>query len=75
MTPERWRDVESILQQALACEPAFRDAFVTDACASDEEHNAALTAFYRNFGDVMSTDEIAGYIAANAATPGRASAG
>lgn len=36
MTPERWRDVEAILQRALACEPGLRDAFVADACASDE---------------------------------------
>jgi ureidoacrylate peracid hydrolase len=67
------------------CESTARDAMMLNfatimvsdgnACASDEEHNAALTAFYRNFGDVMTTDEIVGYIAANAATPGRASAG
>jgi len=37
MTPERWRDVDVILQQALACDPGLRDAFVADACASDEE--------------------------------------
>jgi serine/threonine-protein kinase len=36
MAPERWRAVDAILQQALACEPARRHAFVMDACAGDE---------------------------------------
>jgi hypothetical protein len=36
-TPERWRAVEAVLQGALACEPALRDAFVAQACAGDEE--------------------------------------
>ena len=35
MTPERWRAVDVILQAALACEPALRDAFVADACGED----------------------------------------
>jgi serine/threonine-protein kinase len=37
MTPERWRAVESILNAALACEPAKRDAFVTGACGDDAD--------------------------------------
>ncbi|PWT91516.1 MAG: cysteine hydrolase [Proteobacteria bacterium] len=65
------------------CESTARDGMMLNfatimisdgnACASDEEHNAALTAFYRNFGDIMTTDEIIGYIEANAATPATAS--
>jgi len=35
MRPDRWREVDAILQQALACEPAGRDAFVAQACAGD----------------------------------------
>ena len=31
MTPERWRMVDAILQAALACEPARRDAVVAAA--------------------------------------------
>ena len=60
----------------VCCESTARDAMmrnfqtimVSDACASrtDAEHNAALIAFYRNFGDVMSSDELIGYIQANA---------
>jgi len=37
ITPERWRAVESILNAALACEPAKRDAFVTGACGDDAD--------------------------------------
>ena len=37
MTPERWRAVDTILQQALACEPVRRRTFVADACAGDED--------------------------------------
>ena len=37
MTPERWRAVDTILQRALACEPARRRTFVADACAGDED--------------------------------------
>ena len=60
----------------VCCESTARDAMmrnfqtimVSDGCASrtDAEHNAALIAFYRNFGDVMSADEVIGYIRANA---------
>jgi serine/threonine-protein kinase len=35
MTPERWRAVDAILQAALACEPARRDAVVAVACGDD----------------------------------------
>jgi ureidoacrylate peracid hydrolase len=66
----------------VCCESTARDAMmlnfkvimVSDANASrtDDEHNAALIAFYRNFGDVMSTDELTGYIRNNASTEARA---
>ena len=36
MTPDRWRALDAILQAALECEPARRDAFVAEACAGDE---------------------------------------
>ena len=37
MTPEQWRAVDAILQEALAREPAHRHAFVAGACAGDED--------------------------------------
>jgi len=65
------------------CESTARDAMMLNfatimisdgnACSSDEEQNAALTAFYRNFGDVMSTDEVVNYIGANASRLRKAS--
>ena len=54
------------------CESTARDAMMLNyatimvsdgnATTSDEEHNAALTAFFRNYGDVMSTDEVVGFV-------------
>src|SRR5688572_2182899 len=35
MTPERWRQIESLLQEALEREPAERAAFLERACAGD----------------------------------------
>ncbi len=59
----------------ICCESTARDAMmrnfrtimVTDANAamSDEMHNASLIAFYVRFGDIMSTDHLAGLIARN----------
>jgi eukaryotic-like serine/threonine-protein kinase len=36
MTPERWRAVDAVLQAALVCDPAHRDAVVAEACGEDE---------------------------------------
>lgn len=46
----------------------FRAVMIADANAArcDEDHNAALANFYSSFGDVMTADEAAGYLAANA---------
>ena len=61
----------------ICCESTARDAMmrnfrtimVTDgnAAMSDEMHNAALSAFYVRFGDIMSTDQLIGVLKANAA--------
>jgi serine/threonine protein kinase/Tfp pilus assembly protein PilF len=37
MNPERWRQVDRLLQSALARPPAERDAFLQQACAGDQE--------------------------------------
>ncbi len=62
---------------SVCCDSSARDAMmlnfktimISDGCAAnnDEEHNAALTAFYLTFGDVMSTSEVIGHLRANAA--------
>lgn len=36
MTPERWREIDTILQRALEREPERRDAWVREACGADE---------------------------------------
>lgn len=52
----------------------FRTIMVSDgnAARTDAEHNAALIAFYKTFGDIMTTDEAIGYLAANARAASRA---
>src|SRR5579859_5207107 len=37
MSPERWTEVERIVQSALVCDPAGRSALVAAACATDAE--------------------------------------
>jgi len=59
----------------VCCESTARDAMmlnykvimVTDgnAAYSDDEHNAALTAFYATFGDILSTDRLVELLALN----------
>ena len=60
----------------VCCESSARDAMmmnfktimVTDgnAANTDEEHNASLINFYLTFGDIVSTDELIGWLNANA---------
>ena len=44
LTPERWRAVDAILQAALACEPARREAVVAAACGDDEALRLEITS-------------------------------
>ncbi len=37
MTPERWQQIDKLLEQALEQEPKQRHAFLDEACAGDEE--------------------------------------
>lgn len=50
----------------------LRVILVADACAAmrDQDHNATLHVVYRSYGDVRSTDDVLGLIAAGAASPG-----
>ncbi len=68
----------------VCCESSARDAsmlnfrtiMVSDGTAAsrDELHNASLTAFYLNFGDVMSTDMLVDCLKRNARKPALAAA-
>jgi serine/threonine-protein kinase len=37
MTPERWKQVDQLLQEALVRDSAERDAFLAEACGADDE--------------------------------------
>lgn len=76
----RARGVDTVLITGtvtnVCCESTARDAMmlnfrtimVTDgnAAMSDEEHNASLTSFYLNFGDIMSTGKLIELLKRNA---------
>ena len=36
MNPERWQQIDNLLQSALACASEERPAFLAQACAGDE---------------------------------------
>jgi ureidoacrylate peracid hydrolase len=85
----RERGIDTLLATGTAtgvcCESTARDAMmlgfnaimVSDANAAptDEEHSASLIAFYMTFGDVMTTDEVIGFMMGAHASPGRAAVG
>ena len=72
----RRRGIDTVIvtgtNTGVCCESTARDAMMrgfrtimvsdANAAADDEQHNAALAAFYRNFGDVMSTEEVVEYL-------------
>lgn len=61
----------------VCCDSSARDAMMLNfktimvsdgnAALTDEEHNAALSAFYATFGDVMDTDHLIACLSRNAA--------
>jgi len=62
MTPERWREIETVLQGALDRPPPERASFLDDACAGDEELKAeanSLITAYDEAGDFIEQPAIA----------------
>ncbi|MDQ2977409.1 MAG: protein kinase [Acidobacteriota bacterium] len=56
MTPERWQQVEEVLQGALDRPPRDRASFLTDACSGDDElkqEAASLISAYDEAGDFI----------------------
>jgi serine/threonine-protein kinase len=56
LTPERWQQVDAILQTALACEPERRVAIIAEACGEDAELRievASLLAAHIDAGDAF----------------------
>jgi len=61
MTPERWQQVEQILQAALESEPAERQALLDRECATDPDLRQELESL------LSSADQAEGFLQANAA--------
>jgi serine/threonine protein kinase len=62
MTPERWQQVEDLLQDALDRSPAERAPFLREACSGDEElafETGSLIDAYDEAGDFMEQPAIA----------------
>ena len=62
MTPERWREVEDVLQAALDRPPRERAAFLDEACAGDDElrsEAAELINAHDEAGDFIEQPAIA----------------
>lgn len=51
MTPERWRQVEEVLQGAIDCPLAERASFLDEACAGDVELKLETAALLRAFDE------------------------
>jgi tRNA A-37 threonylcarbamoyl transferase component Bud32 len=51
MTPGRWAAIDAILQVALACDPARRDAVIADACGSDAALRIEVTSLLAAHAD------------------------
>src|SRR5262245_7443431 len=56
MNPEKWRQIDSLLQSALKLAPADRRAFLDQACASDQELRHELDIYleaYEQGGEAL----------------------
>ena len=62
MTPERWQEVEDVLQRALDRPPHERASFIEQACAGDAElkdEASSLINAYEHAGDFIEQPAIA----------------
>src|SRR6266702_4530858 len=62
MTPERWQDIEEVLQAALDRPPQQRASFLEEACAGDYElrdEATSLMSAYEEAGDFIEQPAIA----------------
>ncbi|CAN5442462.1 hypothetical protein BH18ACI2_BH18ACI2_07710 [soil metagenome] len=65
MTPERWKQVEEVFQDALDLAPGERGRFIAEACAQDAELRAeveALVGQYESAGEFIESPAMAGGI-------------
>jgi len=45
MTPERWRQIEQVIQQALDLQPDERDAFLQNTCTGNDDLRLEVNSF------------------------------
>jgi serine/threonine protein kinase/TolB-like protein/Tfp pilus assembly protein PilF len=77
MTPERWKQVDQLMQEALEREPAERAAFLAEACGCDDELRReieSLLGFHERAGDFIEappTDMAADWLIENESRAGQ----
>src|SRR5262245_13635394 len=64
MTPERWQQIEKLLQAALERDPSQRASFLERECAGDQELREEVEAF------LFSAQSTQGFLEADAVTDG-----
>jgi len=69
MSPERFRRMEALYDEAAAMDPADRERFVADRCAGDEELRRELMAAFRDAGSGL-TGVVRKVVVAAAGDPG-----
>jgi eukaryotic-like serine/threonine-protein kinase len=55
MTPERWQQIQNVLEEALRLAPAQRSAFLNQACSSGESLRQEVETLLASSPDVRST--------------------
>src|SRR5437016_6255423 len=58
MTPERWQQVEEVLQAALDRSPHERMSFLNEACSDDEELRQETSSLVDAYGEVGEVDQV-----------------
>ncbi|HKQ72247.1 MAG TPA: protein kinase [Blastocatellia bacterium] len=77
MTPERWKQVDQLLQEALSRDSAERAAFIAEACGADDELRVeveSLLGFHdraENFIETPPSDMAADWLAAKESRAGQ----
>ncbi|MCG3159883.1 MAG: Serine/threonine-protein kinase PknD [Acidobacteria bacterium] len=77
MTPERWKQIDQLLQEALEREPAERVAYLAEACGGDDELRrevVSLLGFHEraeNFIETPPTDVAADWLNAKESRAGQ----
>ena len=55
MTPERWQQIQDVLEKALELAPGERSAFLNQACSSDPSLRQEVETLLASSDDVRSS--------------------